>query len=234
MMFTDIISLMTCPNCENLMQLAKVPSANLGLFVQFNQCSNCGGLWFDRFDIAQIPKEEAFKIDILDEEKLQKVIPLKMELNCPKDNEKLTEIKEYGMPHNAQIYRCHKCEGIWLNKGELTEYKKEISESIRESEKIKEKEDIDRDKERVMSRISNQLMPLPSGIALRFSGGNQEQPFVLSSHAVNLLKEVPQEEKIKMINQMAQEHNQKVESENRFVDITMTVLNIIFRLMMRG
>lgn len=224
------------------MKRVKVPSVNRGYSILIDQCPSCGGLWFDRFEMTQIPHNEALKIDSLDQNRATRPTPINKNLLCPKDHLLLVKIKDINIPPDTNISRCRKCEGVWFSRGELVEYKKHIQNRQKDiaeftkkyQSKVKmsktDKINIVRNTNRLINTIGYQLMPMPIGL---IAEKKLEEPFILSNQGVEVLKELPQAEKMKVYQMMAREHKEDVESEKRFINATLNILNIIMRLLLR-
>lgn len=239
---------MLCPNCQTKMHFVKTPSLTPGYFVTLDQCSNCGGIWCDRFEMYQIPNDEAKKINVLDQSLFHKVSPLKDDLRCPKDSLPLTTIYDVNIPSDAQIKRCRQCEGVWLNQGELNKYKDHVQKrqtkiSAFEKKYFRkyeiDKQEMENDQKRVVAKIANRLLPMPLNFAssvISHAMTNldpEDKPFILSDSAVELIKKLPQDKKMAVVKMMAQEHDEEVEDENRFINATVTIFNIITKLIFK-
>ncbi len=106
---------MICPKCKTD---TLAPFDQEGVEVDF--CSKCFGVWLDKGELGDyhelstdVPKYNEVK-DSLRE----------TECNCPTcQTEKLYEMK-YTQEHNIMIDICKKCEGIWLDAGELGDLEK--------------------------------------------------------------------------------------------------------------
>ncbi|MBN1384406.1 MAG: zf-TFIIB domain-containing protein [Elusimicrobia bacterium] len=110
---------MNCPKCK------KVLSDGILGDVVYQKCNGCGGFWFDKGDLKQIKKEKDwFKIDTVVEKAKPKITRGK--LKCPRCVETLHTI-EYSHPlrrieageTDIKVNVCSKCEGLWLDSGEL-------------------------------------------------------------------------------------------------------------------
>lgn len=83
-----------------------------------DRCTRCGGLYFDRGELAQVVDLWRILRSVrLDEIELATVPVEEVErdLHCPADGS-LMEPRDIG---NLVIDVCPTCEGIWLDKGEL-------------------------------------------------------------------------------------------------------------------
>ncbi|HLB95745.1 MAG TPA: zf-TFIIB domain-containing protein [Patescibacteria group bacterium] len=230
---------MKCPNCQNIMKQVKVPSINIGYLILIEQCPNCGGLWLDRYEMVQVPHKEAINIDQLDEKSLKKSCPINETLLCPRDNLPLVQLKDINIPADTCISRCRKCEGVWMNRGELRQYKQHVRKRQKETTErplFKTKVVTDKDgskmaERKVLSAIGSQLLPLP--LSLAAAKTYPKEPFIPSDEGVELLRGVPQDRKVEIYRLMAREHEETEESERRFINATINILNLISRLLVR-
>ena len=107
---------MDCPRCKIILQ------DNILGGVVYKKCSKCGGFWFDKGELHQIRQEKDwFKIETNVEEATSTVI--KGSLQCPRCSELLHTI-EYAHETGIKIDVCSKCEGLWLDSGEIQAIKK--------------------------------------------------------------------------------------------------------------
>src|SRR3970040_1414302 len=81
--------------------------ANPGTLIQLDQCGKCGGIWCDKWVAAPAPAGPAAKT-----------------LYCPRCTAQLQACSDPMLPKDLQLRRCWRCDGIWLNRGELRRYKK--------------------------------------------------------------------------------------------------------------
>ncbi len=116
---------MNCPNCQAESNTVSVKSLNPGMVVNLDQCPKCGGIWFDQDELYQVPIDEAKKIDAADKDLLEKLGPINRNLLCPVDETKLGRLIDPNIPQDVHIFRCPKCSGAWLNKGELIKFDEE-------------------------------------------------------------------------------------------------------------
>lgn len=217
------------------MKSVKTASTTPGFFVKVEQCLVCGGIWCDRYEMAQIAPEEADRIDPMAEKALKTPAEAKEDLKCPRCGELLFVLKDINIPPDAQISRCRQCEGIWLNKTELVSYKRYVRQRQIQNQPVNQEEyrsAPDTDREKAISAIGPLMMPIPYG-SMVWGPPNRENPFVLSKHHVEILRQVPLEKKMEIYQIMADEHNKTIEEENRFINATTTILNIIFRLLLK-
>ena len=122
--------MMRCPQCDVPMNQG-IAHANPGSLIQLDQCRRCGGIWCDKWELFPIDPEEAERLDALDGKLL--VAPagqVSKTLYCPRCTNKLARLKEPLLPEEIVLQRCSRCEGIWLNRGQMTRYK-DYQKSIR-------------------------------------------------------------------------------------------------------
>jgi Zn-finger nucleic acid-binding protein len=98
--------------------------ANPGTLIQLDQCRKCGGIWCDKWELFPIDPDEAERVDGVDEGLLTAPVRLPQRtLYCPRCTAPLRQCKDPALPAELLFERCLRCEGIWLNRGELARYK---------------------------------------------------------------------------------------------------------------
>jgi len=98
--------------------------ANPGTLIQLDQCPKCGGVWCDKWELFPVDPDEAPQLDVLDEALLASPVDYDPRaLYCPRCTAPLRECRDPVLPAELLFDRCLRCEGIWLNRGELTSYK---------------------------------------------------------------------------------------------------------------
>jgi len=112
-----------CPNCD--VPLAPVTArARTGYLLALDQCSRCGGVWCDRWELFPLAAAEAERLDPVDQPALwSPVATVKRDLKCPRCRTPLRRFRDPLLPEDAHIERCAACEGMWLNRGELRRFK---------------------------------------------------------------------------------------------------------------
>ena len=98
--------------------------ANPGSLIQLDQCQRCGGTWCDKWELFPIDPDEAIHLDSLDGKLLSAPTELAPKiLYCPRCTSELAIFSDPILPKEILLRRCRRCEGIWLNRGQLTRYK---------------------------------------------------------------------------------------------------------------
>ncbi len=103
---------MLCPKCRQA-TLAEMQVGDVRTVV--DQCRSCGGIWFDRKELEVIMDLAARDL----------TIPASAEITkrcCPRDFEKLLTFR-YPQTE-VMVDMCRRCDGLWLDGGELTEIRK--------------------------------------------------------------------------------------------------------------
>jgi Zn-finger nucleic acid-binding protein len=103
---------MLCPKCRKA-TLAEMHVGDVRTVV--DQCRSCGGIWFDRKELEAIMDLAARDLRI----------PASAEVTkrcCPRDFEKLLTFR-YPQTE-VMVDMCRRCDGLWLDGGELTEIRK--------------------------------------------------------------------------------------------------------------
>ncbi len=118
---------MLCPRC--LVNSKEVNLENTVLEgIELDLCPECGGIWFDKQELASaISLDKQIITNLYDklsdlktnDDKNKDTLESKdYSLNCPRCNLPMNKYK-YMYTSNIYIDSCDKCEGIWLDKGEL-------------------------------------------------------------------------------------------------------------------
>lgn len=107
--------------------------ANPGTLIQLDQCKECGGIWCDKWELFPIDPEEADRLEAVDLKLLTAALGLaKTALYCPRCTGKLAVFNDPLLPKEIELQRCGRCEGIWLNRGQLGHYKRHQKRTRRE------------------------------------------------------------------------------------------------------
>jgi|GEM_PF-765090 len=119
-----IATVVRCPNCDRQMKQVTA-RANPGQLIILDQCRVCGGVWCDKWELFPVDFNDAEKIDSVDQERLKDLTPLTNKpLYCPRCTAALQFVAEPMLPDEIQLRRCLRCDGIWLNRGQMRRYKK--------------------------------------------------------------------------------------------------------------
>jgi Zn-finger nucleic acid-binding protein len=112
-----------CPDCRA--PLREVTArARSGYLLALDQCPRCGGLWFDRWELFPLDHQEVAKLDSVDPDRLMSEHPAPSEPGpCPRCAIPLRLFGDPVLPPDARIARCFVCEGMWLQRGELSRVK---------------------------------------------------------------------------------------------------------------
>src|SRR5918996_27152 len=112
-----------CPQCDRPMNQVAA-RANPGSLIQLDQCGRCGGIWCDKWELFPVQPDEAARLELVDEKLLSTLTELgEKTLYCPRCTSKLEIFKDAVLPKDILLRRCSRCEGIWLNRGQLSRYK---------------------------------------------------------------------------------------------------------------
>ena len=89
---------MQCPNDNSEMHEVATES-HYGQNITLEQCTLCGGIWFDKLELHKIKQGEVEKIELVNYNKLQTSSKMKKEkLFCPKDKSELFIFKDQFFP----------------------------------------------------------------------------------------------------------------------------------------
>lgn len=115
-----------CPQCA--VDMREVAArANPGQLIILDQCPKCGGIWCDKWELFPVQADEAARLEPADEKSLRELLPIDGDKTsyCPRCTAKLLTANDPALPADLQIRRCMKCDGIWLNRGQFTQFKRQ-------------------------------------------------------------------------------------------------------------
>jgi Zn-finger nucleic acid-binding protein len=159
---------MKCPNDRAEMKPVGLQSS-MGRSIVVDQCPECGGIWFDEFEIYQAKDGEARRIETLDRAALANPAQLAASaLICPRDGVQLVQFNDAYFPKGIIIANCRRCSGFWLNRGEFIKYQEARRGLRRPREIVIEDTAFENDVERVMSMHRSNPADNPVFRAARF------------------------------------------------------------------
>lgn len=112
-----------CPECGNGLKEVYA-EANYGRALLLDQCDECGGIWFDSWELYYLKDAETKRLDTINSDKLLGLVPSQRGSGlCPRcDDSSLEPFQDANLPTGSKIQRCPRCNGLWLNRGELFKY----------------------------------------------------------------------------------------------------------------
>lgn len=120
----DSAAAVGCPDCRQPMREVSA-RARTGYLLALDQCHACGGLWFDRWELFPLHHAEVGRLDPVDSERLQAAVAGDDRPgDCPRCEVRLREFRDPNLPADARVARCHVCEGMWLQRGQLRAVKR--------------------------------------------------------------------------------------------------------------
>jgi Zn-finger nucleic acid-binding protein len=112
-----------CPDCRSPMREVSA-RARSGYLLALDQCAGCGGIWFDRWELFPLHHSEVGRLDPLDAERLYAAVSTAGARDCPRCEVSLREFRDANLPADVRVARCHVCEGMWLQRGQLRAVKR--------------------------------------------------------------------------------------------------------------
>lgn len=108
---------MNCPKCRAGKLQALILKTQQGPELHVDQCSICGGVWFDH---GELDRYLSRKLDVLESPQLHATLAVELdhrEAKCPRC---AVPLKKASSPQNDRIQgdQCPKCAGLWLDSGE--------------------------------------------------------------------------------------------------------------------
>lgn len=226
---------MVCPNCKIELKEVKIKSLNLGFFIKVDQCPKCGGIWFDQYELYQIPPEEAKKIDIIDENLIAKPTKVNSEIYCPKDNSKLSILRDPIIPKDIHIELCDKCGGIWLNRGELVHYKEQVVKKQQEKsdpqikklikDVLGENSHLD-----ILANVGRYLMSpvVSSGNSYAVLPEGTQDDLDFSSPEIDQIKAASPEKKIELYNNFLDQKEEMIRDKRKAIGVITVLIGGFF------
>lgn len=107
---------MKCPRCSSAMETVQVED------IQIDRCTECGGLWFDEFELADLmAKKGAEGVDTGHANKLNQHSQAR--LDCPKCSTPMLRMVDAQQPH-IWYETCEECGGSFFDAGEFRDLKR--------------------------------------------------------------------------------------------------------------
>ena len=111
-----------CPNEHADMHEVRLSSNASQVFV-VDQCHNCGGIWFDRFELYQAKDGEWQRLDDINADAFRQQTELASDSRqCPRDGTELKRFSDPYFPSGIAVEKCPKCDGFWLNRVEFKKF----------------------------------------------------------------------------------------------------------------
>ena len=103
---------MNCPRCDGVALIGtEVRSTTV------DRCRSCGGIWFDETELETLLEENAASLRPLRSSKSDD-LRNRQTAACPRDGEVLVRVCS-AKKHAVVLDTCPRCQGIWLDGGEL-------------------------------------------------------------------------------------------------------------------
>jgi Zn-finger nucleic acid-binding protein len=89
--------------------------------VDYDQCKNCGGLWFDALEAEELVEiKGAAELDTGDPKEGARMNK-KWEVKCPACNVPMLPVHDVEQPH-IQLEACPACKGTFFDAGEFKDF----------------------------------------------------------------------------------------------------------------
>jgi len=111
-----------CPQCAVPMQ-SVTTTGHYGRRFVVDQCRQCGGIWFDRYEHHRVSDDEVAVIDVLNVDELVTSKQVQKTLHCPVDGSELYVFNDPQYPKDIVLEACGRCGGMWFNRGEFASYR---------------------------------------------------------------------------------------------------------------
>lgn len=100
---------LTCPKCSSTMEVLAFAG------IDIDSCPFCNGCWLDNQEVSQMTRSrgrERLKVE------LSQTKP--SDLVCPRCRKASMLVGEHVHIANLILDQCQECQGVWLDRGELT------------------------------------------------------------------------------------------------------------------
>ena len=105
---------MKCPKCVTRELVATHVRE-----VEVDRCKHCRGIWCDHRELGELLEQSKWQLGKLTGSKQRESLNLKKS-KCPRDGTELIRVCSSENP-DVVLDSCQKCNGIWLDGGELDE-----------------------------------------------------------------------------------------------------------------
>ena len=102
---------MKCPKCDRKLVATKVRE------VEVDRCKGCRGIWCDHRELGELLGQSNWRLAKLTDSKQRDDLNLRKG-KCPRDDSDLIRVSSAEC-QDVVIDSCPKCQGIWLDGGEL-------------------------------------------------------------------------------------------------------------------
>ena len=110
----------TCPVCEGEFELVSLNFDLINEALYLDQCSGCGGIWFDKGELSAIfdfALKEAMAVGEFTEDFETISESNNTFFDCPRCNIKRTAYE--GLILDMKVTKCKTCNGIWISDGQF-------------------------------------------------------------------------------------------------------------------
>jgi Zn-finger nucleic acid-binding protein len=108
-----------CPKCIG--QLQKVIYQK----IEIDRCDHCAGIWFDRLEAEQLKQIKGS--EYLDKCTIPRSNRRSHTSCCPKCQQQMLKMLDLDK-HAIWYEKCSRCQGIWLEAGQFSQYKQNFSQ----------------------------------------------------------------------------------------------------------
>ncbi len=110
-----------CPNGDGPLHEI-VTTGRYGAELVLDQCGNCGGIWFDQYELFRVDEAQARQVEGVNEQTFRTPGGTAKNPQCPVCHVPLEFFHDVNIPDNVQLLSCPRCNGFWANHGQLTGY----------------------------------------------------------------------------------------------------------------
>ncbi|MEK7678847.1 MAG: zf-TFIIB domain-containing protein [Deltaproteobacteria bacterium] len=173
---------LSCPECA--VPLRQVyAEATYGRVLLLDQCHDCKGVWFDRWELYFLKDSSAASLSAIDVGPFLAIRPVGAQPPiipplvkrglCPRCSKDLVQFKDPVFPEDSSVLRCHACSGLWLNRGGVEGYGRKKASASTKARSPEEPRPTygDKDKVEALKKLQKELDT--SGLVRRGGSGLQ-------------------------------------------------------------
>jgi uncharacterized protein len=118
-----------CPACFNALTSVQVGAVSVDV------CRECGGIWFDAFELQRVDEEHEPAGDwLLQNEREPRIqVDTQRKRECPRCEGVKLKRRYYSPRRQVEIDECPGCGGYWLDAGELEKIREETETARQEA-----------------------------------------------------------------------------------------------------
>lgn len=123
---------MHCPSCLHPLH-PLTSETTIGTHITLDHCGNCGGTWFDSYELSSLPHHEVVRLAkmTISRHSSSSDHLSANEWVCPRDNHILSPFDSDTLPASVKFYECPHCHGMWGSMGALSSFAETMEKKVK-------------------------------------------------------------------------------------------------------